>query len=271
VQFHNLEKSDAQLVYVGAALVGGIATSVAFMLVVQDSRRRKRSMTSAAAELLHSFARLENSMRRSSQELLGPIADDTNLGRIISALELLQLWTPEDSYSFRRLLGTRNSIAHEDHLQVSSEEVASAYSQIARLSDLLDMDTSGRLKGLAVSASALWYEERIQNSLRRVGLSVSRAQGDPGYDFLAGKSDTLKRVVCKYRSSGLLTVNDVSETVERLDSAIGTVVVTNAEISPYVHEYIMLTKMQAGRENWIKIVRWRDVSDTNDLMDVISS
>jgi hypothetical protein len=267
-QLHAVKIGDTQLIYVGLPVIAGIATSVALILVVQDARRGNRSGTSSATELLHAFEKLENSMRKSSQELLGPIADDTSLGRVISAVELLQLWTPEDSSSFRRVLGTRNSIAHEEHLQVSPEEMAYAYSQIARLSDLLDKNVSGRLRGIATN---LWYEERVSNSLRRAGLSVSRAQGDPGYDFLAGKSDILKAVVCKYRSSGLLTVNDVTDTVDKLGSAIGIVVVTNAEISPYVHEYIMLTREQAGREKWMSIVPWRDISDTRALVDVIVS
>jgi hypothetical protein len=259
-----------------AVLIGvtaGATTTAATLLIIQEFKRYRRVMSASEGEFLQAFVQLENRMRKDAQELLGPVADSTGLGRVISAVELLQLWTPEDSLAFRQLLGIRNSIVHEDTRDISAEKIAESFSKVARLSALLETDASSgarrKINEVVANRAALSYEERVANALRRAHLDVSSTQGDVGYDLLVGRSDFLKRIVFKYRRSGLLTVNDISDVVDDLDSLIGTVVITNVEISPYVDEYLGLTQESSGNAETISVVSWRNDEDTNSLVDII--
>jgi hypothetical protein len=257
----------------GVALLVGITTGTTVVVIIQEIRRRRRISSVPVQEFLNACAGLENSMREHARELLGSVAENAGLGRVISAVELLQLWTPEDSQAFRRVLAIRNSIVHEDNHAISSEIIASAFSQLARLSSLLDSGTppgpKRRMKDFAASRAALAFEERVTNALRRAGVGVSTAQGDVGYDLLAGKSESLKRVVVKYRQSGLLTVNDVSNLPDQSQANICAVVVTNAAISPYVYEYLDLTYGDSA-EKQLMVVRWQNSEDTGALVQAIA-
>jgi hypothetical protein len=258
----------------GVSLLVGITSGTTVVLVIQESRRRKRMASGSLQELLHAFILLEDSMRKHARELIGPAADNASLGRVISALELLQLWTPEDSHVFRRLLGIRNTIVHEDSQAISADKVASAFSKIARLSSLLDSDESSdvskhRIKDFAANRAALSFEERVTNALRRAGIDVSSAQGNVDYDLLAGKSDLFKRIVIKYRRAGLLTVNDINDIVERLQHNVATIIVTNAAISPYVYEYLDLTQSNSESGKQVVVMRWQNNENTNALVHAI--
>jgi hypothetical protein len=259
----------------GVALLVGITTGTTVVLIIQEIRRRRRVSSAPVEEFLYACARLEDSMRKHARELLGSLAEDAALGRVISAVELLQLWTPEDSQAFRRVLAIRNSIVHEDSHDISSERIASAFSQMARLSSLLDSNVSSgrtkrRIKDFATSRAALAFEERVTNALRRAGVGVSSAQGDVGYDLLAGRSESLKRIVIKYRASGVLTVNDISDAVDQPQANVDTVIVTNATVSPYVYEYLDLTYDNSD-EKQIKLVRWENGEDTEALVHAITA
>jgi hypothetical protein len=256
----------------GVALLVGITSGTTLVVIIQETRRRKRIASVSGQEFIHAFNRLEDSMRNHARELIGP-ADSTSLGRVISAMELLQLWTPEDSQIFRRLLSTRNSIVHEDGRVMSAETIASAFSKVARLSSLLDISegSSSRhpIKELATNRAALSFEESVSNALRQAGISVVRAQGDVSYDLLAGKSDLLKRVVIKHRQRGILTVNDIEDTVDHSPSSIPTVIVTNAAISPYVLEYLELARDSSSDKRDILAIRWQNNNDTATLVQAI--
>jgi hypothetical protein len=260
-----------------ALLVGvtaGATTTAATLLIIQEFKRHRRVMWASQREFLQAFVQLEDRLRKEAQELLGPIADSTSLGRSISAVELLQLWTPEDSLAFRRLLGIRNSIVHEDSRDISAEKLTEAFSRIARLSALLEMNANSRtrrkINEAVANRSALSYEERVTDAMRKARLEVCSTQGDADYDLLVGRSDFLKRVVFRYRRSGLLTVNDISGIVDGIDSLVGTVVITNAEISPYVYEYLGLAQESSGDGGAkVSVVSWRNDGDTRTLVQAI--
>jgi hypothetical protein len=258
----------------GVALLVGTASGTAIVVVIQEIRRHRRLAIEPAREFLRACAGLEDSMRTRARELVGPIADNTSLGRVISALELLQLWTPEDSQAFRRILATRNTIVHEDSRAISSTEIAFAFSGTSRLYSLLSGDrsreTKNPLKEIAASRAALSYEERIANTLRRAGIRVSSVQRDAGYDFMAWKADMLTRVIVKYRHSGILTVSDVNRTADQSPSDIASLIVTNVEISPYVNEYLELLRGQHIDMKQIAAVRWQSSDDTGALVKAMS-
>jgi hypothetical protein len=128
------------------------------------------------------------------------------------------------------------------------------------------------MKEFARSRIALAYEERLANSLRRAGLYVTSAQGDVGYDLLAGSSDLLKRIVIKYRQSGLLTVNDISSAVDRSSPNVATIIVTNTTVSPYVDEYLELSRSSGEPTGHIFVMRWQNnAEDTDALIAAITA
>lgn len=279
IQIIVLAVSSKLMHFSGAPLLAGISAGTAAtgttLLLAQELRRSRRLMSASRSEFIRAFVRVEDRMRINAQELLGSAAKSASLGRIISAIELLQLWAPEDSCTFRHLLGIRNSIVHEDNRNISAEKITEAISEISRLYRLLENDASSRVgrrvKEVTENTVALSYEELVANALRKAHLEVSVARKDAGYDLLAGRCDSLKKVVVKYRSSGLLTVNDVSGVADQSSSTIGTVIVTNAKTSPNVLEYLDLEKWYFKNQTDIEIVSWRDGDDISPLVRAIIS
>lgn len=254
------------------AAMAGATAGTAFVLVMQDVRRRRRRSRTSLHEFLRAFDALEDDVRRHARELLGDSADIAGLGRAISAVELMQLWTPEDSQEFRRVLAMRNSIVHEDSHQFSANDIATAFSQMARLTSLLDggseVSAKGKLADLTENRAARVFEDRVANALRRAGFSVSVAQGEPDYDLLAEKSGTLKKVAVKYRKSGLLTVQDVADIAEKAEPGAATIVITNVPVSPYTFSYLELS---ANTRGTISIMTWPDVSNPEPLVDAVTA
>jgi hypothetical protein len=269
-----IHSSDTVWLDSSVSLLVGVASGTTLVVIIQELIRRKRRAIAPTHEFLRTCGRLEDSMRSHARELLGPTADTASLGRIISAIELLQLWTPEDSQVFRRILATRNAIVHEDNRAISAGDVASAFSKTSRLFSLLSSVESSerrnRLKALAAGRAALSFEERVANALHQAGIRTSSAQRDSGYDLMAWKSDYLTRIRVRYRHSGLLTVTDISSAVDQAPPDISTVIVTNAEISPYVHEYLELLQGEHGSRKRVVAVRWQGNKDTDTLVNIIA-
>jgi hypothetical protein len=267
------KSGQAWLIAAGALMVG-TTTGVAAILVMQESRQRRLRSQRSANEFLQSFDTLESAVRDRARELLGDGAETGSLGRAISAVELIQLWTPEDSQAFRRIIAIRNSIVHEVNREPPVDEIAAGFSHMARLATLLRIKPAGtirsKLSELNDVRAARVFAERVANTLRQAGLYTTPAQGDPGYGFLAGRSDSLKRVVIKFRRSGLLKADDVSEIAENAKPGMVTLVVTNVEISPYALDQIELSG-KSHTQNSVSVFSWPDQSDPAPLVKAVTS
>jgi hypothetical protein len=268
-----ISKSSETWFTTAVALMVGVTTGTGLVIVVQETRRRRRRSHASLHEFLRTFGAMEDAVRDHARELLGGIADNASLGRAISAIELMQLWTPEDSQIFRRLLAVRNAVVHEESRDLPVREVAAGFSQMARLTSLLESasvtGTRSKLADFTESRAALVFEERVAHALRRAAVSVATVQSDSGYDLLIERSDIVRKVIIKYRKSGLLAVHDIADVVEKVKPGIATTIVTNAAVSPYVNEYLELSRDDGGDTKQISIVSWRDQADKERLVYAI--
>jgi len=257
---------------IGTSVMIGITSGVAASLVVHEVRVRHRTSYKPIREFMLAFANLESEIRVKARELLDDGSDTASLGRVVSAMEILQLWTPEDSYEFRKLLSLRNSIVHEDSRTLPAEKIAQSFVEMTRLESLLNLNSARRAKSWGIAAtnrkSSLAFEERLANALREASIHVEAAPAGAGYDLLAGNREEVKRIVTKYRQSGPLTVNDVSNIASAVNTP--TVVVTNAPVSPYVQQILELAPQ--GREgSSVSVVQWQPGNPTDALVAAIES
>jgi hypothetical protein len=246
---------------VGAALAAGVASGTTLAIIGLETMRRRLNLSRSSRQFVNTFDALESAMRQQSQRLMGAAAESASLGRVISAVELLQLWTWEDSREFRRLLAVRNAIVHEDSRTVSAPRLSTGSEQMARLSDLLtahDSGGSGRIRDIANHRTARAFTDRVASALREAGVDVIPTHGDVYYDLLARSAGIARRIVIKYRRSGLLSVDDINDVVEEPDEDTETWIVTNVAVSPYAEEYVQLAHDSSGRRRKITIVSWAD-------------
>jgi hypothetical protein len=229
----------------GAALLAGISTGTTMVIVVQDVRRRRRESPAASQEFLREILSLEWSARRVVAQALGDGAEKSSLGRIISALEILDIWTPEDSQVFRRLLFLRNSLVHEDSRILSQEDIGFGLSQAARLLSLIRrgqkaVEVSGGKDYLTPyrRRSAISFEERVAHALRQASFDVVSAQRDYGYDLLTETPAGSVAIVTRYRNDGFLEVADIVQSLQRKSPDVTMALVTNAPLSPSAIRYL---------------------------------
>jgi len=269
--------SIGSLVLSVGSIFAGAAAATATVIVVQERRKRtRRASASAGMTFVSSFAALEDLLRERSQELLGEVADTAGLGRVISAVELMQLWTPEDSQIFRRILSMRNALVHEETRVLPPGDVIAALAQMARLSSLLSVTpTRGpkvKFAQIKDNRAALVFEERIASTLRGAGFNVVTATAGAGYDFLVSRNDRACCLVAKYRHSGPTSILDVSGIVERAPTNLFTILVTNTSPSAYVTDYLSLPSDEnPGKQKRISLVVWTDSMSAEILVDAVEA
>lgn len=246
---------------ISAALAAGVASGTALAIVSLEAMRRRLGVPRSCRQFLNAFDSLEAEMRQRSLQLMGAAADSASLGRVISAVELLQLWTPDDSREFRRLLAVRNAIVHEDGRAISSHRIATGLSQMYRLSALLSAGNSfanRSIREVAAHRAARAFTDRVASALRQVGVDVITTHGDAYSDLIIRSGGSAKEIVTRYRKSGPLSVSDITDVVEQSDPNAEIWVVTNATVSPYADEYVQLARDKSGRHPAITIVSWPD-------------
>lgn len=246
---------------ISAALAAGIASATTLAIVGLWAMRRRGNLSMSSRQFVAAFDVLESGMRQQSRELMGSTADVAGLGRVISAVELLQLWTPEDSQEFRRLLVLRNAIVHDDRRSVYAKSMATGFDEMAHLSRLLtanDSDASRRMKDITTHRTARAFTDRVASALREAGIDVISAHDDVYYNFIASSAGLAKRIVVKYRKLGPLSVHDIADVVDKSDPDAETWIITNAAVSPYAEEYVQLARDPSGRDRTITIVSWQD-------------
>jgi hypothetical protein len=257
------------------ALLTGVAAGLTLVTVMPMAKRRTATRSRSRREFRYAFSALEDDVRRHARELIGPAADSASLGRVISAVELLQLWTLEDSRSFRRLLGVRNSIVHEDSYVIPAQKLRTGFAQMTRLSSLLDnrtpLDPDLRTRRPRDARAALLFEERVINALRQADLDVNSTHGATGNDLSVRTAGSVTRVVVKFRKTGILAVADIADVVDKPEPGVNTIIVTNAAVSPYSRQYAQLANNGDSRRGTVSIVSWRDGHDAQALISAIRS
>jgi hypothetical protein len=273
--FSQLDRVGAGWLAGGLALLTGVAAGLTLVTVMLMTRRRTATRSRSRREFRYAFSALEDDVRRHARELIGPAADSASLGRVISAVELLQLWTLEDSRSFRQLLGVRNAIVHEDSYVIPAQRLRTGFTQMSRLSSLLDNRTplgpDLRKHRPWDARAALVFEERVINVLRRADLDVSSAEGATGNDLLVRAAGSATRVAVKFRKTGILAVADIADVVDKAEPGVHTVIVTNAAVSPYCYQYAQLARNGDSHPRTVSIVAWQDGHDTQPLISAIRS
>lgn len=265
-----LNGSAKALVIGGSAFLVGIACGSVVFLVVE---KRGTSRTSLSRKFLRQVSALESGARQAAEKVLGSQAEDSSLGRIISVLELLEIWTPEDSQVFRKLLSLRNRIVHEDYRSFPPRDIGAGASQAARLLDLIDrrMDT-----GKASQGRSLWklahgnfpreiaFEEQVTNALRNASFHILGVQQDRGYDLLIETPNGSVAVIVKYKEHGDLAMDDI---VGRKLPNINTVIVTSAPISEAVRRFIASSGATGLR---LSAISWRPEDSDATLAESIA-
>jgi hypothetical protein len=257
-----------------AALLTGISTGTATVLVVQEFRGRRKE-TSASMGFLWDVQALEWSARQTVKGILGPEAETASLARVLSALEILEVWTPEDSQVFRRLLFLRNSLVHEDSRVLSADDIGFGLSQASRLSDLLRRShRTLKSKSAQVSSeraalirrAASVYEERVANALREASFRVLGAQGDYGYDLLTDTPIGSLAIVIRYQSEGLIGKVDLERIDQRQLPDIPVVLVANVRLSLEAERYLG----SPDSSHKVTVVVWRESESDKSLIESIS-
>jgi uncharacterized protein YoaH (UPF0181 family) len=257
-----------------AALLTGISTGTATVLVVQEFRGRRKE-TTASRGFLWEIQALEWSARQAVKQVLGREAENASLARVLSALEILEVWTPEDSQVFRRLLFLRNSLVHEDSRILSSDDIGFGLSQASRLSDLirrgekaLKTETGQGLLGSSswLRRAASTYEERVAHALREASFEVVGAQGDYGYDILTETPSGSLAIVIKHRDGGTLEIGDLRQFAPGRLPNMTAALVTNVPLSDSATNYLRSLESLANR---VIVVPWLEEESDSKLVERI--
>jgi hypothetical protein len=256
----------------GAGLLIGAACGGVVVLVVQE---HTTSGTSLSREFLRQASALEASARQAAGKVLGEQAENSSLSRIISVLELLEIWTPEDSQAFRKLLSLRNKIVHEDYSSLPPKDITFGVSQAARLLSLIHrrMDTGEASQGRIFwklehgFPDGIAFEERVSNALRKASFHVLGAQQDRGYDLLVETPSGSVMVIAKYKESGDLVMDDVRRILSRQLPNINLAIVTNAQVSYAVRRFLSSSEIVGRR---ISVISWQPRDPDTALAESIA-
>jgi hypothetical protein len=266
VQFAVLGSGASQLAWASAlgASLAGASTGIAAVYASRELRRR-HSNTLLSEMFLQQFSALEGAARQVATQAFD-LAENASLGRVIQILELLDIWTSEDSQAFRRLLSSRNSLVHEYVRSLSADDMRYGLTQVTRLSHLVDV-WMGQFNKTSEAAhiwrartrrrSGLAYEERIANALRQASLEVTSTSIDRGYDLFVDTPAGGLALIVKHRDWGVLDVSTLRSMLINIHllPLIPVAVVTNVGISKAAFDYVQSTIL---RDRPIAIVLWRD-------------
>lgn len=258
-----------------AAALAGISTGIALVLLIQDSRIRRREGTASSMEFVREVQSLEWSARRLAKQALGRAAENASLARILSAMEVLEVWTPDDSQIFRKLLSLRNSLVHEDSRVLSREDITFGLTEASRLSDLLRrgakaMEGSGerhaREPRLGPRYPAFVYEERIVSILRDASFEVIPVQGDYGYDLLVETPRGSVALVIIYRDRGTLGEDVVRQLIDADLPMMAVALVTNVSLSRSAIRYLESLERDSGS---MSAFQWSEEEPDDSLIQSI--
>jgi hypothetical protein len=256
-----------------AAVLVGISTGTTIVMLIQEGRRRSRERRVSAGGFLREIQTLEWSARRIAVLALGENSEAASLRRIISVLEMLDVWTPEDSQIFRRLLSIRNKIVHEYSGSLSPAETTFGLSQAARLSKLI----RARERELAHSSerisvwshrsprrAALSYEERVASALRRASFDVMGAQGEHDYDLLAETPRGTVAIIIKYRSGDCLEIGDIFLAAKKGPHGLPLIIITNAQLSAAAVDYLASPDVTSAL---VRVISWSEDEPDDVLVE----
>lgn len=265
----------------GAGLLVGVSVGTTIALLLQVERLRKRNSSYASQEFLRGISSLERSARQAVTQVLGDDPDSLSLSRVLSALETLDIWTPDDSQIFRRLLLLRNSLVHEESSALPPDSISYGVSQTNRLARLIrhgvetiEADELDKARPLALRLSsihrrsALAFEERVAYALRQASFDVVTAQRDFGYDLLVETPRGSLAVVVKYREDGNLTAGDILPVLRKRLPAVPVAVVSNASISEAMRKTIA-SEGPRGQQ-YITLISWREGAKDAELIEKVS-
>jgi pimeloyl-ACP methyl ester carboxylesterase len=241
-----------------AAVLVGVSTGATVVMLFQEARRRRLDRAVASGGFLREIQALEWAARRIAEQAIGDSAKTSSLLRILSALEVLAVWTPEESQTFRELLSIRNAIVHEDARGLSPAEINFGLSQTARLSGLIrarkkELEHAPERGRPRSSRAALSYEERVVSALHGASFSVIDAQGAHKYDLLAETSAGTVAIVVEYRKGDSLEIDDLLPVAAKRPVGVPIVVVTDASPSPTARKYLKSPDALAAQ---INVVTW---------------